>query len=359
MSGDALPFTLPKETLHINSGKELLNQFQEWLKTRLLAGDNVVELVAARSLFIDELLSKLWQQFGLADEPHLSLVAVGGYGRGELHPHSDIDILILSKQHVSRHIGELIGQFITLLWDLRLEVGHAVRTVNECVEHGKADITIATNLMESRLITGALDTYAELNHAIQPDRFWPSAKFFAAKRDEQEARHQQYMETVYLLEPDLKSNPGGLRDIQTLAWVARRQFGATSLYEMTSYGFLSHSEYLELLDCQNLLWRLRFALHVVIGKNDNRMLFDRQRAVAELLGYPGEGNAPVEQMMKRFYQTVRRVVELNEMLLQLFDEAILGNTAKETRILDDNFLLRGKHIDTRDPDLSAGNPSRS
>ena len=356
MSGDAIPISLPQEALHINSGKELLGRFQEWLKERFLAGDSVVELVAARSHFIDELLCKLWEQYGLARESTLSLVAVGGYGRGELHPHSDIDILILSKQAISRHIGEQIGQFITLLWDLRLEVGHAVRTVSECIEHGKADITIATNLIESRLIAGALDTYAALNQAIQPGRFWPSAQFFAAKRDEQEARHQQYKETVYILEPDLKSNPGGLRDIQTLAWVARRQFGATSLYEMTSYGFLSHSEYLELLDCQNLLWRLRFALHIAIGKNDNRMLFDRQRAVAELLGYPGEGNAPVEQMMKRFYQTVRRVVELNEMLLQLFDEAILGNTAKETKTLDENFVVRGRHIDTRDPELFSRQP---
>ncbi|MGL4207721.1 MAG: bifunctional uridylyltransferase/uridylyl-removing protein GlnD [Aeromonadaceae bacterium] len=348
---------LPTGPIEIANGKECLCQFQEWLRSRFLAGDSVVELVASRSHFIDGLLSRLWEQFGLAAHPHLALIAVGGYGRGELHPHSDIDILILSRQPLAAALGETIGQFLTLLWDLRLEVGHSVRTIHECVEQGKHDLTIATNLMESRLITGALETYAALNQAIQPDHFWPSEQFFQAKRDEQETRHQQYKETAYLLEPDLKSNPGGMRDIQTLAWVARRQFGATSLYEMTSYGFLSRSEYLELLDCQNLLWRLRFALHIVIGKNDNRMLFDRQRAVAEILGYPGQGNAPVEQMMKRFYQTVRRVAELNEMLLQLFDEAILGNAARsEVRLLDEQFLLRGTHIDTRDPELFSRDP---
>ncbi len=352
----AIPNVLPTDHLEIGNGREALAKFQAWLREQFLAGCPVGELVAARSLLIDQLLTLGWEQFGLAAAPRLSLVAVGGYGRGELHPNSDIDILILSPEPLSKPLGETIGAFLTLLWDLKLEVGHAVRSVQECVEQGKQDITIATNLLEARLITGSLDTFAALNQAIQPERFWPSAAFFRAKRDEQTARHQQYQDTVYTLEPDLKSNPGGLRDIQTLAWVARRQFGATSLYEMTSYGFLSRSEYLELLDCQNFLWRLRFALHIVIDKNDNRMLFDRQRAVAELLGYPGQGNPPIEQMMKRFYQTVRRVAELNEMLLQLFDEAILGNGASEVRPLNEQFLIRGSLIDTRDPELFRREP---
>ncbi len=352
----AIPNVLPTDNLEIGNGREALAKFQAWLREQFMAGCPVGELVAARSLLIDQLLTLGWEQFGLAAAPRLSLVAVGGYGRGELHPNSDIDILILSPEPLSKPLGETIGAFLTLLWDLKLEVGHAVRSVQECVEQGKQDITIATNLLEARLITGSLDTFAALNQAIQPERFWPSAAFFRAKRDEQTARHQQYQDTVYTLEPDLKSNPGGLRDIQTLAWVARRQFGATSLYEMTSYGFLSRSEYLELLDCQNFLWRLRFALHVVIDKNDNRMLFDRQRAVAELLGYPGQGNPPIEQMMKRFYQTVRRVAELNEMLLQLFDEAILGNGASEVRPLNEQFLIRGSLIDTRDPELFRREP---
>ena len=351
-----LPNYLPAGQLTISSGREALAAFQLWLREQFLAGSPVGELVAARSQFIDQLLTLGWEQFGLAREQRLSLIAVGGYGRGELHPNSDIDILILSPELLPKAVGETIGQFLTLLWDLKLEVGHAVRSVHECVDQGRQDITIATNLLEARLITGSLDTFAALNQAIQPERFWPSAAFFRAKRAEQAARHQQYQDTVYTLEPDLKSNPGGLRDIQTLAWVARRQFGATSLYEMTSYGFLSRSEYLELLDCQNFLWRLRFALHIVIDKNDNRMLFDRPRAVAELLGYPGQGNPPIEQMMKRFYQTVRRVAELNEMLLQLFDEAILGNGANELRELTPDFVLRDTLIDTREPTLFRDKP---
>ena len=204
----ALPSFLPTSQLTISSGREALAAFQLWLKEQFLAGSPVGELVAARSLLIDQLLTQGWEQFGLAHEQRLSLIAVGGYGRGELHPNSDIDILILSPEPLSKAVGETIGQFLTLLWDLKLEVGHAVRSVHECVDQGKQDITIATNLLEARLITGSLDTFAALNQAIQPERFWPSAAFFRAKRAEQAARHQQYQDTVYTLEPDLKSNPG-------------------------------------------------------------------------------------------------------------------------------------------------------
>ena len=204
----ALPSFLPTSQLTISSGREALAAFQLWLKEQFLAGSPVGELVAARSLLIDQLLTQGWEQFGLAHEQRLSLIAVGGYGRGELHPNSDIDILILSPEPLSKAVGETIGQFLTLLWDLKLEVGHAVRSVHECVDQGKQDITIATNLLEARLITGSLDTFAALNQAIQPERFWPSAAFFRAKRAEQAARHQQYQVTVYTLEPDLKSNPG-------------------------------------------------------------------------------------------------------------------------------------------------------
>ncbi|MGK4475651.1 bifunctional uridylyltransferase/uridylyl-removing protein GlnD [Aeromonas molluscorum] len=352
------PHLLPDDDLSRDNCKEYLSRFLGWLHERFDAGDNIIELVATRSLYMDQLLTRLWHKFGFDQETHLTLIAVGGYGRGELHPHSDIDLLILyDGDDLDEGLGLRIGEFIALLWDLKLEVGQSVRNVAECTQQGLADITVATNLIEARYITGNLGGFETLQQATRPEVFWPSEDFFRAKRAEQAQRHQQFLGTAYKLEPDLKSNPGGLRDIQTLAWVARRHFGATTLYEMTSHGFLNRAEYRELLDCQNFLWKVRFALHMAINRGDNRLLFDRQRTVAEMLGFEGEGNRPVEQMMKRFYQTVRRVSELNEMLLQLFDEAILGNTAMDVRRISDEFQLRGRLIDAVDAELFAQDPA--
>ncbi|MBO1520611.1 bifunctional uridylyltransferase/uridylyl-removing protein GlnD [Oceanisphaera pacifica] len=343
--------------LTLSQCKEILTRLQHWLEQRFKAGDDIMELVAIRSQHMDQLLTGLWHHFGLADDPQLALVAVGGYGRGELHPYSDIDLLILYNGSPHTAINERISHFITQLWDLRLEVGHSVRCVEECIAQGQQDLTIATNLIEARLITGCYHTFAKLTQATEPDTFWPSQAFFEAKRDEQHQRHQHYQDTSYKLEPDIKNSPGGLRDIQTISWVTRRHFGATTLHEMVSHDFLSQDEYLELLDCQNFLWKLRFALHMAIHKPDNRLLFDRQRAVATALGFAGEGNEPIEQMMKRFYQTVRRVAELNEMLLQLFDEAILGHIAMDVTTLTPEFRLRGTLIDAIKPNLFIEQPA--
>ena len=346
---DPAELTLPK-------CKEILARLQQWLEQRFNAGDDIMELVVTRSQHMDQLLTGLWQHFGLAQDPQLALVAVGGYGRGELHPYSDIDLLILCEG-ANPAMNERISRFITLLWDLRLEVGHSVRSVAECIQQGEQDLTIATNLMEARLITGCYHTFAALTRATEPDTFWPSHAFFEAKREEQAQRHRQYQDTNYKLEPDIKNSPGGLRDIQTISWVTRRHFGATTLHEMVSHDFLSQDEYIELLDCQNFLWQLRFALHMAIHKSDNRLLFDRQRAVATALGFAGEGNESIEQMMKRFYQTVRRVAELNEMLLQVFDEAILGHIAMDVTTLTPEFRMRGTLVDAIDPNLFIEQPA--
>jgi len=343
------PLNIPNDKLSLIPVKEHLKQFQEWQVQCFKENCSINKIVALRARYIDELLSSLWDKLKLNACEDLALIAVGGYGRGTLHPQSDIDLLILSPNSFSKATEEKISALLLLLWDLKLIIGHSVRTLNDCKEQGKADISIATSMIEARKIQGSANTFHQLEILVQDEDFWSSAAFFIAKKEEQLARHHSCRGDGYSLEPDLKNSPGGLRDIQTISWISQRHFKAKSLLELTRYGYITQSEYNEIADCQALLWSVRFALHTITNRPDNRLLFDFQGDVAKLLAYEGNRNQVIEQMMKPFYQTIHRVKELNEMLLQFFDEAILsgnGDTANtlSTQSIDEHFNLRGSMI---------------
>ncbi|MDP4528020.1 [protein-PII] uridylyltransferase [Alkalimonas delamerensis] len=328
--------------------KKHMADFLRWSE-QAFEQQSVQSLVKARARFIDQLLTTLWQQQQLQQDQALCLIAVGGYGRGELHPFSDIDLLILSDQQLTSTQQEQLSAFITQLWDLKLEVGHSVRTLEETLQLGKDDITIATNLMEMRRLVGNKTLYQQLKDAINAPEFWSSQQFFEAKRHEQQQRHAQYHGTAYNLEPNLKANPGGLRDIQTVGWVAKKHFQTRTMRELVAYQYLTEDEYQELMECEAYLWQMRFALHLEAGRNENRLLFDYQPAVAERLGFGSDGKATVERMMKRFFRTVQRVSELNEMLLQHFEGSILNNhQSAKVQPLDDSFELHGHLIKALD-----------
>ena len=352
------PVSLDDQQLSSMALKQQLEQFSLHQKQAFLEQRQPVQdLVYERSAYMDSILQRLWDFFGFAQVNSLSLIAVGGYGRAELHPLSDIDILVLSEKKISDDVNKKISEFITLLWDLHLEVGHSVRTLKECINVGKDDLTVATNLQEARFLCGCEDTYNQLIEQISSASFWPSEAFYEAKLEEQLERHARYHDTTYNLEPDIKSSPGGLRDIHTLGWVARRHFGATSLREMSYAGFLTDAEYRELLECQNFLWRVRFALHIELKRYDNRLTFGHQASVAENLGFTGEGNRAIEMMMKEFYRTLRRVAELNKMLLKLFDQAIMSKgMLPDAVIISDDFQRRGSLIEARKPALFQARP---
>lgn len=328
----------------LESYKKYFGDFLDWLKVASKT-QSVNTLVKARARFMDQVLCALWRHFGLAEHTGLSLIAVGGYGRGELHPFSDIDLLILADSRLTKQQQEHIGQFITILWDLRLEVGHSVRTVKETIAIGKDDITVATNLLEMRFLTGNQPLFTQLEAEVSKDNFWPSKDFFQAKRHEQQGRHAQYHGTAYNLEPNLKANPGGLRDIQTIGWVAKKHFRTKTMRELVAHQYLTEDEYQELMEGEGYLWQMRFFLHLEANRNENRILFDYQPAVARWLGFGDDGKVSVERMMKRFFRTVQRVNELNEMLLQHFEGSILKSNSKlKITPLDDHFEIHGHLI---------------
>ncbi|WP_282166887.1 bifunctional uridylyltransferase/uridylyl-removing protein GlnD [Shewanella japonica] len=337
--------------------KNTLIEFNQRLLEQFTAKQPITDLVQQRCQFVDALLLDSWQKFGL-DQAFICLIAVGGYGRGELHPHSDIDLLLLSQSdETSQQAKDAISQFITYLWDSGLEIGHSVRTIADTLSQGAQDITIATNLLEARLLMGDNRLYDELYDAIRQPDFWPSQTFFLGKKEEQDLRHEKA--NAFDLEPNIKSCPGGLRDIQTIAWVAMRHFDAASLQDLVEHDFLTPVELTELLECRDFLWQLRFALHMTSGRNENRLLFDLQRQVATAMGYEDATQLAVEQMMKRYYRTVRRVMELNEMLLQLFKRATLNQTTSLTIYpINNQFQRRGRYIEVLDESVFENQPEQ-
>ncbi len=307
-------------------------------------------LVGERAVLVDRLLVSLWAHFKLSLEGHFALIAVGGYGRKELHPGSDIDLMVLLTEVPSADQSQKIQQFLTFLWDIGLEPGHSVRTVADCVEESTRDITVATSLMESRLLTGPAGLFQEMRHCTGRNAIWDSAAFFSAKSEEQVARHHKFHDTAYNLEPNIKEGPGGLRDIQMIGWVVKRHFYADSYSELLSRGFLTEPEYDSLVAGQNFLWRIRFALHLVAGRREDRLLFDYQRELASRLGYHDRTEClAVEQFMQDYFRSVRELRCLNEVLLALFREFFLhGSEEAEVIPINKRFQVRNRLLEAID-----------
>jgi [protein-PII] uridylyltransferase len=337
--------------------RQVLDRGTELLQERFVADEAVEDLVRDRARLVDIALRAAWVRHAGKFADDLGLVAVGGYGRGELHPSSDIDIMVLLPKSDSADWQPDIERFLTFLWDIGLEVGHSVRSIDDCQRESLADISVATTLFEARLLAGPEPLFAGMRRALAPDRLWSSQDFFEAKVKEQIERHHRYFDTAYNLEPNVKSSPGGLRDIQTIGWVAKRHFGTDTLDELVAHGFLTREELRKLKLGQSFLWKVRFGLHVLTGRREDRLLFDYQIKLAKLFGYEDASfTLAVEQLMQKYYRTVMDVSLLNEMLLQLFREAILTQSAEPLPI-NPRFQIRNDYLEVTHPEVFARHPS--
>ncbi|WP_121234717.1 [protein-PII] uridylyltransferase, partial [Pseudomonas aeruginosa] len=338
--------------------KKAIRQFREVLDNRFNSGRDIRRLIEDRAWCVDQILQQAWQRFDWGDDADIALVAVGGYGRGELHPYSDVDLLILLDSEDQESFREPIEGFLTLLWDIGLEVGQSVRSVQQCAEEARADLTVITTLMECRTICGPDSLRQRMLRVTGSAHMWPSKEFFLAKRHEQQRRHAKYNDTEYNLEPNVKGSPGGLRDIQTILWMARRQFGSLNLHALVREGFLVESECSMLASSQEFLWRVRYALHMLAGRAEDRLLFDHQRSIARLFGYEdNDVKLAVERFMQKYYRVVMAISELNDLIIQHFEEVILPcEQPVQIQPLNSRFQLRDGYIEVTHPNVFKRTP---
>jgi [protein-PII] uridylyltransferase len=309
-------------------------------------------LVAHRRL-VDEVLREAWR--GGALPAGAALVAVGGYGRGDLFPHSDVDILILLAAAPGDAEARGLEEFIGQLWDIGLEIGHSVRTVEQCREEWSKDITVQTALMESRLIAGSRNRFLALREALQAS-LDPQA-FYKAKRLEQDQRHAKHQDSPYSLEPNLKESPGGLRDLQVILWVSRAGGLGIDWRTLAAGGYITREEARQLKTYLDFLQEIRVRLHFLAGRREDRILFDHQNALALSFGYAATAAKRASEIfMQRYYRTAKAITQLNTILLQNLAAALFPYDGGAPRPINERFQAVRELLDARDPGVFEREP---
>ena len=314
----------------------------------------VTPLLEQRCAAVDKTLTQLWRACDL-DETNTALIAVGGYGRGELFPSSDVDVLILLGQ-LDKSVDAQLSVFVSSLWDLGLKIGHSVRSIDECLALAADDITVMTTLLETRLLTGPATIYDMLLSELDKRNIWKSGAFYTAKLEEQAQRHEKYGLTGYSLEPNVKSSPGGLRDIQVIGWIAKRHFG-TALEQLPTGDFLTEQELDLLMSGQDYLSRVRFALHHLTGRDEDRLLFEHQQTLARGWGFEDEGKLAVEQFMQAYFRNVQAVSHVSALLIDIYQKTLLQAEASSSTVIDEDFELIDDRISARHAAVFSHNPS--
>lgn len=346
----------------MKSDKEYLKQDLKLLKDELtqefLQTLNISNVTSRLVNAVDEILIKLYQLHGLdvVNSP-FCLIGLGSYGRRELQLHSDIDILILHTNTLSDSFLLKSEQFIQDCWDIGLEVSQQVSTPSEFTELASKDIGIISSFLDARMLCGRYSLYENLQYQTHPLHIWASHDYFFAKEKEQKKRYEKFRETAYNLEPNVKLGVGGLRDIQTLASIGKRHFGIKKLSDCIGFGFITPKEYEELINSQSILFQIRFALHIIAGKKEDRLLFDYQSKLAKFLGYKDtEHTLAIEQFMKSYFKVIKRSRELNEILLQWFSEVIVFDQRISITPIDEYFQLSNQYIEVKHSKIFQNRP---
>jgi len=311
-------------------------------------------LLVERSRQVDDVLERLWQSFDFPAT--LALAAVGGYGRGELYPASDIDLLILLPQEASGALQEKLEHLISSFWDIGLEIGHSVRTIQDCLNEAANDITVQTALLEARLLTGNAKLFATFGKRLRGNL--DPLVFCEAKQIEQQERHLRYNETPYSLEPNCKDSPGGLRDLQVIFWIAKAAGYGSTWEELQKNSIISQEGMSQARECEEYLSHLRIRLHFMLGRREDRLLFDYQGNLATKYGFvSNEAKRASEQLMQVYYRNAKTVCLLNTILLQNMAAALTPENELTPQPFDDHFQTVGNLLDIRDEALFEKQPS--
>jgi [protein-PII] uridylyltransferase len=323
------------------------------LRAAHAANTDAARFLRRHRQLVDACLRELWRDAGLPRS--LALVAVGGFGRGELYPHSDVDVLLLLPPTLDAAGEAGVERFVGRLWDIGIELGHSVRTVEQCREEAAKDVTVQTSLLEARIIAGSRALFGSLQDRLRQG--FDAQAFFKAKRLEQEQRHAKYQDSPYSLEPNLKDAPGGLRDLQVILWVSRASGLARDWRALAARGLVTREEALQLRRHAEWLARVRIRLHLLAGRREDRILFDYQDALARAFGFAATPTKRAsEAFMQRYFRTAKAVTQLNTILLQNLGAAIFPAFDAPPEPINDRFQAVRELLDARDPGLFEREP---
>jgi len=303
-----------------------------------------IDLCRERSQLCDEVISRALKEFGFSELKGVSVIALGGYGRYELCPYSDVDLLFLYKNRSKSLAKEVVETLLYFLWDFNLDVGHSVRTVEECEELSyQEDTTILTSLMDSRHVYGDELLYAKLDETIY-DRVLPkfSKQFIESKLSENKSRVKRFGGSLYLLEPNIKEGEGGLRDLQSALWIAQAKYKIRDFRDLLSNGFISSKEYRIIERCYNFLLSVRSELHYLAGRSEDRLSFEFQERVARFFGYRDAELRAVEKFMRVYYLRARLSYRQAQRIIDgCLNLSRVSTSSKKTRYLDHGFTIQG------------------